>query len=207
MVENNENEPYITGAFPNILELRSMWETARSEDILLNSSYWWRIVDTFGSDLHRVLTGQVRGDMLFLLNDGIIQMATQLLPFVKNFVIKCGSKGVVLVSHVASKEAAIDWISEGSQPKYHQIVSRASDGSALVVRHFPAYALPQGLSTINVTGAGDTLVGALLAAMSYKNNIFSSPADISQTIGLGQRCAIETIKSPFAVAPSISLIK
>ncbi|KAG8716257.1 hypothetical protein FRC08_009710, partial [Ceratobasidium sp. 394] len=207
MVKDAEKDPYITGAFPNVIELRAMWETARSEDNLLSSSYWWSVVDTFGSDLHRVLSGQVRGEMLFLLNDGIIQMATQLLPFIKHFVIKCGSKGVVHVSHVTDKEGAVNWISEGSQPKYHQIVSRASDGSVLVVRHFPAYVLPEGLPTINVTGAGDTLVGALLAVLTHRGNIFSVPTELVKAIDLGQRCAIETIKSPFAVAPSISLIK
>ncbi|QRW05163.1 indigoidine synthase A family protein [Ceratobasidium sp. AG-Ba] len=190
LVENDE-DPCITGAFPNIIELRSMWETARSED-LLDSSYWWSVVDTFGSDLHRVLAGQ---------------MATQLIPFIKHFVIKCGSKGVVLVAHVTSKEGAINWASEGSRPIDHQIVSRASDGSALIIRHFPAYALPASLATINVTGAGDSLVGALLAALAHKGDIFSTPTELSTAIDLGQRCAVETIQSPFAVAPSISLLK
>ncbi|KAG9104551.1 hypothetical protein FRC06_001331 [Ceratobasidium sp. 370] len=153
MVESAGKDPHITGAFPNLIELRAMWETARSEEQLLNSPYWWSVVDTFEPDLHRVLSGQVRGDMLFLLSDGVIQMAIQLLPFIKHFVIKCGSKGVALISHVTDKEGVINWVSEGSRPKDHQIVSRASDGSVLVVRHFPAYALPESLSTINVTGA------------------------------------------------------
>lgn len=70
-----------------------MWEAARAEDNLISSSYWWKVVDTFGSEFHQTLSGRVRGDMAFLLSDGIIQMATQLLPFIKHFVIKCGSKG------------------------------------------------------------------------------------------------------------------
>lgn len=174
---------------------------------MLDSSYWWSVVNTFGSDLHRLLAGQVRGDMLFLLNEGVIQMATQLLPFIKHFVIKCGSKGVAVISHVTSLEGAANWISDGSQPKKYQIFSRASDGSILVIKYFPAYSLHSDLATINVTGAGDTLVGTLLAALAHKNDLFSIPDELDKAIDLGQRCAIETIKSPFAVAPSISLIR
>lgn len=70
-----------------------MWEAARAEGGLISSPYWWKVVDTFGSDFHRTLSGKIREDMMFLLNDGVIQMATQLLPFIKHLVIKCGSKG------------------------------------------------------------------------------------------------------------------
>jgi pseudouridine-5'-phosphate glycosidase/pseudouridine kinase len=93
MVAAGIQDPYITGAFPNVIELRSMWEFARSDEGLISSLYWWQVIDTFGPDLHRSLSTQIRGDMLFLVNDGIIQMATQLVPFIKHIVVKCGSKG------------------------------------------------------------------------------------------------------------------
>lgn len=93
MVADGVQDPHITGAFPNIIELRSMWEAAGADEGLISSPYWWQVVDTFGSDLHRNLSAQIRGDMLFLVNEGIIQMATQLLPFIKHIVVKCGNRG------------------------------------------------------------------------------------------------------------------
>ncbi|KAF8760898.1 Indigoidine synthase A protein [Rhizoctonia solani] len=93
MLAKGYQSPYITGSFPNIIELRAMWELARSEDGPINSSYWWQVIDGFGSDLHRILAAQIKGDMTFLVNDGIVQMATQLVPFIKHLIVKCGSKG------------------------------------------------------------------------------------------------------------------
>ncbi|KAF8741921.1 Indigoidine synthase A protein, partial [Rhizoctonia solani] len=93
MLAKGYQSPYITGSFPNIIELRAMWELARSEDGPINSSYWWQVIDGFGPDLHRILAAQIKGDMTFLVNDGIIQMATQLVPFIKHLIVKCGSKG------------------------------------------------------------------------------------------------------------------
>ncbi|KAF8605153.1 hypothetical protein BDV93DRAFT_74752 [Ceratobasidium sp. AG-I] len=199
-------DPYITGAFPNIIELRSMWEAARAEEDLISSSYWWTVVDTFGPDFQHTLSGKIRGDVKFLLEDGIIQMATQLLPFIKHLVIKCGSKGVVLVAHVTDKEGVANWISDKSSPSELQIVSRASDGSAVVIRYFPAHIL-DGDGSWNVTGAGDTLVGALLASLTSKGNIFFKPSQLNEAIYLAQKCAVLTIRSPLAVSPEISSMK
>ncbi|CAE6424026.1 unnamed protein product [Rhizoctonia solani] len=153
MIAKGEQNPYITGSFPNIIELRAMWELARSEDGPIDSPYWWQVVDNFGSDLHRILAAQIKGDMAFLVNDGIIQMATQLIPFIKHLIIKCGSKGVAVIAHITDKEGATNWISEGSRLQKRQVVARGSDGSVLVVQYFPAHALSQE-GVHNVTGAG-----------------------------------------------------
>lgn len=206
LVAADAKEPYINGSFPNIIELRAMWEAARAEGGLISSPYWWKVVDTFGSDFHRTLSGKIREDMMFLLNDGVIQMATQLLPFIKHLVIKCGSKGVVLVAHVTDKEGAANWISDESRSSKLQIVSRASDGSAIVIRYFPAQVL-DGDGSWNVTGAGDTLVGALLASLTSKGNVFLNPTRLTEAIDLAQKCAVLTIRSPLAVSPAISSIK
>ncbi|CAE6419598.1 unnamed protein product [Rhizoctonia solani] len=205
MLAKEEQKPYITGSFPNIIELRAMWEVARSEDGPIGSSYWWQVIDGFGSDLHRILAAQIKGDMMFLVDDGIIQMATQLIPFIKNLVIKCGSRGVAVIAHITDKEGAMNWISEGSRLQKQQIVSRGSDGSVLVVRYFPAHTVSQD-SVHNVTGAGDTLVGALLASLVYNEATFSQPRTLESAVNLAQRCAVLTIGSELAVSPMISAI-
>ncbi|CAE6382552.1 unnamed protein product [Rhizoctonia solani] len=152
MLAKGEQDPHITGSFPNIVELRALWELARSEDGLINSSYWWQVVDGFGPDLHRILAAQIKGDMTFLVNDGIIQMATQLVPFIKHLIIKCGSKGMAIIAHITDKEGAMNWVSESTQLEKRRVVIRGSDGSALVVQYFPAHTLNQG-GIHNVTGA------------------------------------------------------
>ncbi|EUC65370.1 indigoidine synthase A family protein [Rhizoctonia solani AG-3 Rhs1AP] len=205
MLAKGERDPYITGSFPNIIELRVMWELARSEEGPINSSYWWQVVDKFGPDLHRILAGQIKGNMTFLVNDGIIQMATQLVPFIKHLIIKCGSKGVVVVAHITDKEGAMNWVSGGTQSQKRQVVVRGSDGSALVVHYFPAHTLDR-TRVHNVTGAGDTLVGALLASLVHDEATFHQPEKLEAAINLAQRCAVLTIGSELAVSPAISSI-
>ncbi|CAE6468588.1 unnamed protein product [Rhizoctonia solani] len=203
LLAQGEKNPYITGSFPNIIELRAMWELAGSDNGPINSPYWWQVADGFGSDLHRILAAQIKDDMIFLVNDGIVQMATQLVPFIKHLIIKCGSKGVAIVAHITDKEGAMNWISEGTRPQNRRVVVRGSDGSAIVIQYFPAHALNQ-TGVHNVTGAGDTLVGTLLASLVHNEAIFCQPKQLGDAINLAQQCAVLTIGSELAVSPAIS---
>jgi pseudouridylate synthase / pseudouridine kinase len=49
------------------------------------------------------------------------------------------------------------------------------------------------------------LVGAVLAALVQDRSAFSNPESLDSVIDLGQSAAIETIRSPFAVSPSLSI--
>lgn len=62
--------------------------------------------------------------------------------------------GVVVVAHITDKEGATNWISDESRFSKLQIVSKASDGSVVVVQYFPAQII-DGDGSWNVTGAGE----------------------------------------------------
>jgi pseudouridine-5'-phosphate glycosidase/pseudouridine kinase len=133
-----------------------------------------------------------------------------------------GTSGVAFIAHITDKEGAMNWVLEGSQPKKQQIVSRASDGSVLLIRYFPANPLVEG-DIYNVTGAGeckslcwsinanvfsgDTLAGAFLASLVNNEAVISQPSQLEAAIHLAQKCAVLTIRSELAVSPAISSVR
>lgn len=95
------------------------------------------------------------------------------------------------------------WAGERSDVRRRQIVAHGK-GESVVVRHYPAHAIdPQTI--VSVTGAGDSLVGAILAALAQNSSAFDSPESLDDVITLGQSAAIETLRSPSAVSPLLSV--
>jgi len=48
-------------------------------------------------------------------------------------------------------------------------------------------------------------VGAILAALAQDLSAFSKPESLERVINLAQSAAIETLRSPFAVSPLLSI--
>lgn len=74
----------------------------------------------------------------------------------------------------------------------------------MVLKHFPAHQIDQ---VVNVTGAGDSLVGSLLASLvsaSADANPFHDPLELSNAVERAQRAAVLSLQSPLAVSPMIS---
>ena len=72
-----------------------------------------------------------------------------------------------------------------------------------MLRHFPAQPTEVG-DIVNVTGAGDTLVGSLLAS-SLKEGpaLFEDDAKLALAIDSAQKAACATLKCEEAVSPYI----
>ena len=142
------------------------------------------------------------GTLSFLTEEGIAQMAINLLPFFQHLVIKCGDRGVVVVMRVSCQTK---WASERSNIHGRYIVSSGNgSGDIVVLQHFPANHLPQE-SISNVTGAGDTLVASVLASLVQNLNGFEDPESLRNIIEDAQAAAVLTLKSEYAVSPSLSL--
>lgn len=95
------------------------------------------------------------------------------------------------------------WAGERSDTRRRQIITHGK-AEIIVIKHYPAHTIePQ--YAVNVTGAGDSLVGALLAALVQNPSTFSNPESLDDVIELGQSAAIETLRSPLAVSPSLSI--
>jgi pseudouridine-5'-phosphate glycosidase/pseudouridine kinase len=63
--------------------------------------------------------------------------------------------------------------------------------------------VPDG-SIVNVTGAGDTLVGAVLAALIRTPLAFDDPKTLTALIADAQLAAVLTLQSAHAVSPELS---
>lgn len=198
-------------ASPNLLELAELYRSARMDPWELTShAYWWRTIDNFalGSEfrlsleqLARQGSGSKGRTLSFLVDQGVAQMAINLLPFFQHLVIKCGDLGVLLAMRFPADNPTA-WVGERTDAPRRQIVAHGK-GESIVLKHYLAHTIdPQ--SVVSVTGAGDSLVGAILAALAQDLSAFNSPESLDGVITLGQSAAIETLQSPSAVSTSLS---
>jgi pseudouridylate synthase / pseudouridine kinase len=142
------------------------------------------------------------GTLSFLTEDGIAQMAINLLPFFQHLVIKCGERGVIVVMRVSRQTK---WASTKSNIRERYIVSNGSgNGNIVVFHHFPVNRIPPEL-IVNVTGAGDTLVASILASLVQNPRGFEDPEALKKIMDDAQAAAVLTLKSEFAVSPLLSL--
>uniref|UniRef100_A0A0W0F5L2 Putative indigoidine synthase A-like protein n=1 Tax=Moniliophthora roreri TaxID=221103 RepID=A0A0W0F5L2_MONRR len=142
---------------PNLLELKQIYKSAREDHDLFSRTDWWDTIDSFSLGtqfrmdvelLSRVQTSEKKGSsgtLSFLVNEGIAQMAVNLLPFFKHIFIKCGERGVVAAMHVHGKS---EWSKQQTNIYERCVVSHGLN-TAVVLAHFPA--LP--VEVVNVTGA------------------------------------------------------
>jgi len=112
--------------------------------------------------------------------------------------------------HLPPPEAqTTGWSASSVRTSGRQIVVKSTNGSILVLKYFPALPLESsGSDTVNVTGAGDSLVGSLLASVvsngAEPRNPFLDPQQLDAAIARAQNAAILTLRSPLAVSPLLS---
>ncbi|EPQ60620.1 hypothetical protein GLOTRDRAFT_68417 [Gloeophyllum trabeum ATCC 11539] len=206
-------ESPVTFASPNILELKHLYHAARSEPFELTAHpAWWQTIDAFSlsSEFRTDLEHLSRRDIPhaqqtlgFLVDEGVAQMAVNLLPFFQHLVVKCGERGVVVV--MRANAATSKWVAERSNIHARCVVAHGKTGAGeiVVLKHFPAAAVDPA-TIVNVTGAGDTLVGSILSSLVRNPSAFEHPETMDQAIALAQRCAVMTLQSPHAVSPLLS---
>ncbi|KIJ21800.1 hypothetical protein PAXINDRAFT_105303 [Paxillus involutus ATCC 200175] len=212
-----------TGATSSMLSenwralLAQMYQDARMTYDLMSHDRWWSVIDSFGlgsqfrMDLAQLAKREVSdampdlGTLSFIADKGVVQMAVNLLPFFQHLVIKCGRLGVVVVMRLNRAEASA-WEKERSNPRSRYIIARSPSSDEIVVtQHFPPLQVAQE-AKLNTTGAGDSLVGALLAVLAQDPKAFDSPVTLTKALDLAQQASILTLQSPYAVSPSLSSI-
>ncbi|KAG2120829.1 Indigoidine synthase A like protein-domain-containing protein [Suillus discolor] len=206
----------ITFASPNLLELAHLYQQAQLLN-LTSHDRWWQVLDSLGlgskfrTDLDLLSRKEAsshdtsRGNLAFLVEKGVAQMAINLLPFFRHLVIKCGDLGVVVVMRFTGDDAADSpWSTESTNHHRRYVVSHSpTSGDTVVLQHFPAMQLPNN-ALVNTTGAGDSLVGALLAALVQSPKAFHSTISLQRTIDIAQHAALLSLQSPLAVSPLLS---
>ena len=75
--------------------------------------------------------------------------------------------------------------------------------STFMLKYFPAQPIKGG-DIVNVTGAGDTLVGSLLASsLTEGSALFEDDVELAKAIDNAQKAACATLKCVEAVSPDI----
>ncbi|TCD69927.1 hypothetical protein EIP91_005751 [Steccherinum ochraceum] len=183
-------------ASPNLLELAHMYRTA-GEMELTQSNAWWQAIDAMGLGSEYRLSleqlarrdasdrDQTKGTLSFLLDRGVAQMAVHLLPLFQHLVIKCGDLGVIVVFRITANPDS-KWLNERSNIHARQVVAHGQPGSCVVVKHFPSLALDPEV-VVNVTGAGDSLVGSLLSSLVQTPQLFEDLHALDTAIQQAQK--------------------
>ncbi|KAH9837205.1 indigoidine synthase A-like protein [Rhodofomes roseus] len=208
----------ISYAAPNSLELARMYEEAVAGKLELTAqSHWWKVVDDmaigseFRMDLQHLarldacIHDRAKGTLSFLVDKGIAQMAIHLLPFFQHLIIKCGDRGVLTVFRITGEQAqSSPWMQERTNVHKRCVISKGREGSGVtVMKHYPALIVPSE-KIINVTGAGDSFVGTMLATLVHKPSVFHHPDSLDELVAQAQKAAVLTLQSQHAVSHLLS---
>ncbi|TIB99330.1 hypothetical protein E3Q18_01589 [Wallemia mellicola] len=185
--------PKLTYATPNIFELKALVESKQFGELRETDSYWetlngLRLFQNFRDQLERNLPKNV-------LELGLPQMSVMLLPICKNLLVKCGSDGVLAVTRVKRDEFG-DWKDIKSDKEASRVVHLPNDGDGVVVQHFKASVAER---IVNTTGAGDSFVGALIAAVASRKGLTDS-------VKLANEAAMLTLGSQDAVSARLNYL-
>jgi len=112
-------------------------------------------------------------------------MAIRLLPIVNTLFVKSGAKGVLVVQRVSGVEAVSNW--KRLRPVKGTVVvgSSSTPSEAVVLRYHEGLKIGEG-EIGTVTGAGDSLAGAILSSIVSKLDP-TVPQDLDRIIDLAQQ--------------------
>jgi pseudouridine-5'-phosphate glycosidase/pseudouridine kinase len=94
-------------------------------------------------------------------------------------------------------ERALNWSNERSRPEQRLLIAKG-ENSTLVLKHYPALPLREQIT--NVTGAGDSFVGSLLAGLSGVDAMFNLE-DLDRIVEEAQCAAVLSLSCSEAVSP------
>ncbi|KAF1983593.1 hypothetical protein K402DRAFT_414399 [Aulographum hederae CBS 113979] len=178
---------------PNQHELRALHSAARANGYF-ELPFWWTVVNAFGLGLNAKgrFSAQVPGD---LIEEGVPQMAVQLLPFVGAVVVTLGKRGCLVVR-----------ILDGGEERDERVGSYLVSGGGLYMRFFPAAEAVGEEDVVSVNGIGDTFLGALVAGMTSGSGMGKGERkrrNVEDVIDFAQRAAVRSLKSKEAVSPEL----
>jgi pseudouridine-5'-phosphate glycosidase/pseudouridine kinase len=171
--------PYVTYSTPNIHELQTLFESVSfSDSPAFEAGSWFDGITVSADQLSLRLPSWV-------VNEGVAQMAIRLLPIVGTLFVKSGSKGVLVVQRVSGVDKVARW--KQLRPTKGTVVvgSSSTPSEAVVIRHYAALAFDES-EMGTVTGAGDSLLGALLATLISDLDP-SVPSDLDRIVDIAQR--------------------
>ncbi|KLJ05546.1 serine/threonine protein kinase [Blastomyces silverae] len=190
---------------PNRHELTTMYTTAR-ESGLFESAQWWEVINSLEMPSSGSRDRLVSVTNSKLVDQGIPQQAIQLLPFIPCIITKLGPQGVLLTQILPPGD---ERLRSADYARY--ILGRSyADGNnspigGVYMRLFPPAEVLKDADVVSVNGAGDTLLGVIVAGLAKgegKDDVGLRRLD--DIISIAQRASGETLKSTDAVSAEIS---
>ncbi|KAL7266985.1 hypothetical protein RUND412_010445 [Rhizina undulata] len=187
---------------PNFYELSSMYEMAQETGLLDTSLHpeWFRVIDNINVDtMFRLsLENLERTAKIELFQQGLIQQAIQLSPYIPTQFIKLGSQGVLAVRLLEpGHEDLKKRVKKGTQP----VVSKGRDNvGGIWIKHYPVESVSGDIVSVN--GVGDTFLGALLASIAKVGY-----EELGASVEMAQKAAVLTLMSREAVSRDIGKIE
>lgn len=177
-----------------------MFEAARDNGLFESPGFFEQLdalgIDTrFGDTCRQQLPG-------WIIQSGVLQMATHFLPWVGCLVVKCGKEGLFVATRIENGLQTAEWDELDRLRRQGVAIAKGSDGSRTIFRHYDALPLPV-VPNATVTGAGDSLVGAL-STMLANAHTMDTPESMDKIAMAAQRAAIATLSSAESVSTGLS---
>lgn len=157
---------------PTIQELNTLYESMEKSQ-LFDLDHWFPVLDAMNIDasMRESLTKLDAS----LYSRGVFQQAFHLLPFFQNILVKLGDRGVMLISLVINHKDLKSIPTTSTYKPSATITNDVSSKLGVVVEYFDIPRQNRNLSVVNVTGAGDTMVGYLAAKLA---SLYGSSSDM-----------------------------
>ncbi|KKZ68055.1 hypothetical protein EMCG_06266 [[Emmonsia] crescens] len=196
---------YIDLATPNRYELTAMYNTARESGIF-ESSEWWQVINSLEMPSSGSRDRLVAITNHKLVDEGIPQQSIQLLPFIPCIITKLGPQGVLLTQvlpHGDERLRSADYARYILGRSYAD--ANTSHVGGVYMRLFSPAEVLKDTDVVSVNGAGDTLLGVIVAGLAkHEGKNDEGLRRLEDIIPVAQRASVETLKSADAVSAEIS---
>lgn len=204
---------------PTADELERIHASFARRELFDDYDHWFPVLDSMGIDSsfrdRMGALGAKNTAMASLLSRGVLQQCFQLLPYIPTILVKLGAQGCVVASLNTSVS---DYKSVPTTSPYAPQWTVVSQGReveeghylGVVVQYFPVPTANEKLDIVDVTGAGDLLVGSLSSSLAKTDWLTPQIESLEHEWGKwelvhrAQLASGKTLMSAHAVAPEIA---
>lgn len=159
---------------PTEEELEQIYQSFSLRELFDDYDNWFPVLDSLGIDSRfrdrMVALAAKNGQMKYLMDHGILQQCFQLLPYIPNILVKLGARGCALIK---LSGCVTDYKSIPKTSPFSPEFTITSEGReydegkklGVVVEYFPVPEENANLNIVDVTGAGDSLLGYLSSSL------------------------------------------
>lgn len=196
--------PSVDIAFPNSLELMSMFEEFSFLE-KFDVQNWFPIVDALPMDA----VAEMKLDLFVnrcpglenIIQSGLVQAAIHLLPYIPNLFVTMGSKGVISFQLIEGLKDRTGGDRDGV-PSVYIIAKNRQFG--LLIQHFKSEDISND-QVKSVNGAGDTFCGMICAQLAQTSNWLRDDGTSKRNaITRAQRAATLSLQTYDAVSSGIN---